>query len=1037
MFFNLSVAKIAVFVGLIWMTSCSLPTNEEPAKTAPPEAKIGFESKCLKNTLPVLKRFLNAEAKPAEIESVWNCFGGAVDLFYRKVRGRTENEYSPRELAKFLEEYFLDNTKIEDPLLEQLMKVKQVLVGGRAETLTKEELKKLVSFIQEARDISLILLPYMKLYLLQWERTTPANVQVDSQLFTRASEALNSAAEKLGRRIESNGQEYSLKDFAQFLLALEAHYGQSWDFVRQVNKGIPLVEKMKKTLVGGSESTVTGPEWKRFVILGARGYTQYLRYKYFLAEADTKLSEERVNNLATMADELLSLFGDMVREKPSHMLTADELIEISEAVKSIIPQFRSSQGLIRELMKIKKVVVGGSENNFLPADFDRSHPKISVIRLLINQSMPHFSVYNGDFHPESLDMTVAQATFEKADVNLNDVAVRISALIEGGYDLQDLSSLVQELESTFEKPGTKLNWSKNFERFYPLLISIKQMVLHDQGSIVHKSDWPSILNRGSRLYSRYLYYNYFLAKKSLTDGMGLESLPIFVNSIVDVVDGLLIERQLLEKRSVSVIQASEWRRVVDALEKAELLPSQFNAALIKPVLNVLFNKILQSPAKRLSGFEPNGLTRDGLQVIKLEFGLWVEGQRLSQKLFNRIPAPSGFSEEQIIQYIKSNGQTKTAWNEMSLNIDAPSRLPLVFDSEGRLVLSSSRTRLYNKKSIEKLNLARSLVRVIIRSYAQSSERIRLNQGLNLTEAKTLLADFRNLAIELGLLEPENLTFIESRFREGNLFSAHADGDDLLSFKEGVDLILMIFSGLELDKAMKEQFHQDCRISNQVPSGDERINIRCFIRTYRREFASIFTSTPDFSRYFMSLDSGVQAGGVGPIPEEEMLSFDVMLVNLLKSTGWIDDGSGFVKIKDTALVPHLIQYIETVMIRFDSGRNGILEREEALNAFPLFREILKTVAKNDSDRILKGAFAYILVYGHAPETAAEKTQFILSWVRQESSWPIMADRKKLADVLGYIADQLAKPAQSSKKKKADRPEENGSGYRPEGNTSYTL
>lgn len=963
------------------LASCTLPLNEKAPIQEPPATKIGFESQCLKGVLPVMREFAKGDARPEDVAGVWRCFGGALDLFYKKVRGSSREVYAPREVATFFEDYFLSEVRINDRLLGEIMRLKKILVGGDDRQITREELRRLMSFAEEAEGMSLRVLPYMKVFSLNWQPGSQGDLRRDLDFFEEANREIQATAKQLGDRIASNGQGYELDHLPVLLDEIEKLYGENWKFLDQLDRVFPLVYKLKTSLVGGEETVVAASEWRPFHLLLGRGYIQYLRYHYFIEKSPEGGGGRRIVYIFNSIDDLFSYMGDMVREKPTGSLSKDELKEVARCLKGLFPDLEISGPLIDEAMKIKQLVFGGSQTEFHPGEFDLARTKVDGFRHIAEKGHEYLPFYTMEWDPSKAPAS-ARKDFEAAEANLLDLAVRLGGLLETSYDLRGLSRLAHEVGKTFPREEGP-TWGELVDKYLDALVVAKNIALNDQTTVVAKSQWPDFLKVSGQVYGRVLFHRYFMREIALTRGRGLDLLTELIDS------SLLIVDQALDRRSRSgdgLIRFEELDRVLVVARELGMLPGSMRVPVLQPLVRVVLKKFLVRPELRLAGRAPNGLSKEATRVARAEYGAWVKGQKLVERMFG---SQNGLTGPEILRHLRGQGQSLEA-RELRMSMETP--VPLTFDDDGRWYFSANRPVQYTPSTMYRINLARLIARLVIQGYAGEMSRITSYAGFTKAEANELFRDVREFAIDLGLLDRDNTTFAESRFLEANLFAPHADGNEIANYAEGVDLVLLIMSGLQLDKSMKAEFNRSCRPTSAQQERDRRIQISCFLSSYRRQFSRIFTSMPEFSAYADRLSDS---------------EFDSMMINFLKATGWIDDRSGTVRIGDTALVPHVIQYAEAVLHRFDSDRNGVLNRPEALSGYPLFRGVLLMVSGFDSDKILKGAYAYVLVHGKMPETLAEKMEFMAFWINREDSWPIEADRKRLAQVLGYIADQVAK------------------------------
>ncbi len=997
-----------IFLGT---AGCDLPLNENPPEAKPIEVSLGEATGCLSKVIPVAGRYFSGEAQNVEVEATWNCMATAVSTFEQSVQGRYEDRFTDREVAHFIEQYFVeDGTRLPDALTLEIFRIKQLFVGGGLYSITRTEMKNLTTVIYELKRITLRLNPYMKVLSFNWK--PEATAQLDREHFEGANQEIQQAAKDLAILIEKNGLPYRFENVTKLLHQFQSFADASWGWIDDVDKTMPLVQKLKKALAGGSEDEIAPNEWRRFALLGGRGYIQYLRYHYFIKSQDfTKNGDQLSYFFLTSISDLFSYLGDMVDGKPGQMLTRVELLEMLEAMSSLAPKLKVSDELILEIMRIKVVFFGGREDFFVKADFDRAQGKLDSFRILTEKFLKYSEVYGLDWKPDTLPPADVQPHFDQAEQTLIQVGQNLGENMEDRYDLQNLVHLAEEIDKLY--PSTNPNKESLFvtlQKFMPLVISVKNILFSDYPSsavgVAHSSlpsrdQWKDFLAFAAKIYSRYMSYEYFVKGHSPTKGYGLRGFGDLVNKTLGMVD------ELIDRKQINAISLIELNRVWDAAIKAEFLPAKVSLQTLDATTKIVLQKALLSPEDRLAGNIPDGLTKVATKTLTSEFAIWLKNEEfLDDIVYAGVPANTGKSAADILSDLSSAQQGVTGYQELQMIFTSP--LALSFDSMGRIAFSKP-SKNYLRKTADMMNLIRAAVRLATRAYGTDLARIRNYDGLTLDETNALYTDVKPLVNELNLIHPDNKEFATSRFRDANLFTPLANGDSLASFREIHQLFMMILSGLKVDSLMYDvmvatgspnQGSQGpiCAVDKHGSdySDDWTTNLRCVIDFYRREMQYAFSSMPQFMLDQMMMDS---------------TRYEAMFMNLLKSAGHKETGNNIVHIGDLALVPHVSQYIEGVFQIYDLDGNGILITTEAMAAYPTYKETLRQVSGLSSEKDLRGLFSYMLKNGKPPQTFAEKLSYKAWCQRQESSWNLTANRERLAQILGFIAEEMEKQRES--------------------------
>lgn len=985
-----AVAAFGLFAALV---GCELPLNETPPESKPIEVSLGEATGCLSRVPPVLKEYFAGTAQPAQIEATWNCMATAVETFESSVQGRYEDRFTAREVAHFIEQYFLeDNERLPDALVVEVFRIKQLFVGGAIDSISRVEMKNLNGVISEMKRITLNLNPYMSVFSKKWDSSSLREVRSNSNHFELANAAIQQGAKDLAILIEKNGLPYRLEYVTNLLHQFDAFNNSGWTWVTDVEKAIPLVKKLKKALAGGSEDEIAPTEWRRFALLGARGYIQYLRYHYFVKSVSLSAGGSHIFYFTQSISDLFSYLGDMVSGKPNQMLERSELVEILQAASALIPELKVSDQLVSEFMRIKVVFFGGRIDFFVKADFDRAQGKLQDFQELMERFLKYKDVYGLSWKPENMSLAQAKIYFELAEESLKDCARILGANMDDAYNLQNLISLAEELEKLY--PTTepeKTSLLEMAQKYVPAVVAIKNILFSDHDSVVgaaHSTlkpsdQWKDFLNLAAQGYSRYMFYDYFLKDKKWTEGSGLESFRDLVEKSMGIINGLISRKQ------AGAISFIEINNLWGAILKTDVLPKKVTRGTLENLTKVVLQKMLVPYKDRLAGVVPSGLSKVTTDYIMSEFLLWRANQKFLDIVYTGIPSHVGKPGSEILRDLGNAAPTPAnELAELKMIYDAP--MTMSFDEVGRLHMAQP-PKDYLRKTSNMINLLRTVVKVAIGAYAMEAARIESYQGVTLKEAQTLYADVKPLVVELEFIHPKNVKFPEDRFRDANLFTSVSDGDDYANFRELNHLFLMIISGLKVDSMMFDKMEHVCRVTKPTEYHDDWLaDLICVIDFYWAEMPGAFAAMPDFMAYQATMDK---------------TRFQGVFMNLLKSTGHKETGTGKVHIGDLSLVPHVIQYVEGFFQMYDTDRNASLNTAESLKAFPTFKAILQKVSGLKTEKELKGLFGWMLRYGKPPQSAADKIKFATWWVGHEERWNIEANREKLATILAFIAEAM--------------------------------
>lgn len=991
-----------LLLSCIGLVACVPRLGEKPVESKLEDfSDVG----CLESAIPVIEDFFDGKAKDEKINESWGCLKLSFSKFIRYVQGSQKDRYTSQEISTFFENNFLEKNSsgksirtIHPALQVELMKFKQLFVGGSLEYVTKAELQKSIITFDQLNVLSLKINPYMELLSSNW-KVHVDETQEEVRFFEEANKVFQDVAGELSSIVSNNKTEYKMKDFLVFMQEFSKFYGESWKIIETMETYLPVAMKIKKAVAGGNEAAVAAHEWKSFSILTSRSYVQYLRYYYFIRTKSEEGISVYLPVLARSIEDVFSIVHDLVKEKSTQKITRQEIEELALSVSQAWPEFKVNNQLVKCFMKLKRLFFGGSEESWVIQDIQKAPVKIKSMQLIIDNLLSYYSVYTTDWQPELLPPEKAQIWFDKAADNLDSISGIFANLTESSYSFEDLHDLIFEIENLYPSKINRVDEEKKSEiiqRYTPLVREFKNVLLNQSDSIIHnKDEWKKFLLIGSRSYSTYLYYTYFVKDFSRRTEDGSKSMIKFS------LRGKQLLSKFLELKSQHEISNYEINRILVRLQVLDLLSSKIKPQTMLNFTNLLVGRVLNSPEDRIEkGIIPTAFDLNSLSILHSEIENWLllEGFIAAQYVGrgeNALPDLLQKIDQEV-----SGGQLnpfhKEAFLELRNLLNSP--VPLNLDSKDRLLIYAGKASSYNENSLRQLNLTRWMSRLLVRSFSTNLLRVQSYAGLSIDEARDGFESLKPLLLDLNLLDTSNKQFLDSRFREANIFMPRSDGNELVSFLEAANLFTFILSGEKLNSNFKPSLFEACLPGVVEPGPDSIINYQCLKEEYRTHFNSLFSSMPKLVEYRKGLSD---------------LEFSCFFYSSLKAAGYIPNSDWNIREGDASLFPHLIQYMEMLFERFDTNSNGEIDRQDAEVAFPSFKELFKQLAKKDLEKgrlkesDLFALFTYVLKNGKAPESTVEKLKFLVWKNRDPKHWKVHANRSFIAQILAYVAQTINK------------------------------
>lgn len=353
-----------MMVQLVLVSSgCGLNFGEK--KKSPTAVKLDSnEFNCLSQIGEKIDGYFSAEMSAAEIRQFYSCLGGAFEKFQRFTRGAESSSYSGQELRLFLEKEFLYPRKIEDGLLEQSMNLKQALLGGTTDKITREELQKLNLILRRLEQASLEMRTMVGPLNPSVARRSYPDYALRLQKAKESGAAVSLIAGTLGKQLESLVRPYSLQHIGGFLVELTRFIYGEGEKLERVKSWARLIETVKPILVGGSREFVEPENWGAFLESSASWYSTFLRSRYqtsdFTGSEGSIWYGPGLKDFVSNIKNGLGMAEDSVNRQPNEVIRFSDLEDLFSCLKNLdlVPRQITSQAVGKVLPPVMNKVFG-------------------------------------------------------------------------------------------------------------------------------------------------------------------------------------------------------------------------------------------------------------------------------------------------------------------------------------------------------------------------------------------------------------------------------------------------------------------------------------------------------------------------------------------------------------------------------------------------------------------------------------------------------------------------------------------------------
>lgn len=990
------------FLALLLFSSlffgCGLKMGEKKQENEVVEVK---SVKCLDAAVASLKIYFAGDATDEQASTSFQCLQDVIVAFKDNIRGQNKDVFTPEEVAQFVEENFIkDKSTFSSSFLDQVMKFKVALIGGQTDVITKGELQQVVTLIAVLKSDLVKINKSMKILTLKWNPDLqPKDAEAKEKQFLQAKKDFARLVQKITMEFAKSGQKYQLDhivDFAKEVVLFSDKNNTKG--VEQIEKGRDLLKKFKAAVIGGSVA-IEEQEWTRVGTIASEGLFQLLRYNYFIKDLNETQTIEKWSQFEKIAADVTLLLRNVLAAKDLHFISNSEIHDLIVAAEPFTDNLKISEKILNGVGDIKLMILGVNDSDrFIWSSGDFNVLSEKVPRLMA-QIPILIQAYETLFPKEAGQTPISYDEFTHTEQLTNEAVWQLSQLIEYNYSMESAKEFIQILAAD-ENFKDIVKLPKDFEKYYKIAVAGKTVLTGQADTNLTAANIKLLLNVVARAGLNYMEYDFYMSKYNTRDAAYYQSAHLLLHKIAATVETNLVLKTQSYYSTTDIIQ------FLDFMQKQEYIKlASLKLESIQTGIEGLCSHLLNNPEQRLAGQVLPGLNSESIKVLVTHLGSFLKAQQSVATIYETVPKLNKEELKQSLKYHIDNSadaELKAAVGELLSAVS--SKVALTFDDKSYLPILADQNPSYRFDDVLWANLARTAGRAFITGYANDMARVTSLKGITVTEAQIAFNQFKPIALDLEAIDPKTADeFIASRFREASLFLTSSNGDEFASENELHDMVIHILSGMKRAKDLEPIIFNKCvpqeKWGLKSPFETE-VDEDCLLQIYFDE-VNAFTDLPQF----LNLKTVYT-------PEQ----IKTYYMYLLKAAGHIPKPNKTVLFGDANLFPHVVQYIEMIYASYDTNGDQILTREEADVAFPVFKDTIRQVVEKIAPQVkepqYKGVFMYLLKYGKAPKTIAEKLAFA-GFISNPDKWILNTTRLDLGVIFNTIADST-KPAPAAAK-----------------------
>jgi hypothetical protein len=594
-------------------------------------------------------------------------------------------------------------------------------------------------------------------------------------------------------------------------------------------------------------------------------------------------------------------------------------------------------GLLKSLMEIKRVGVGGSTKIVTKAELARVGALIEELKALSENLRPHMRIIS-----QTAETADAKEIAE-ANAALSDAMARLATWVKSNNQTYSFAQMQEFVEGLARNSENKDGW-KSWISSIKIISQAKGIVVSLPAEVILVDQWPKIFATISEGYGLLLQAHYQLR------GHLIQSLssPVIRDMAAQIVD--MLEKGIRARgENLAAIPVQEFDDLLDAVGEAGWFGKEVKKNALSDAFHWAVGRLLMREDSRvLEQIQTFNLSH--IRALRAFLKDWSDLSDFSEHW------PNGSTNSERVREFES--VLKTSW-------------PLIADKYDRTQYpNAGEMPQYDSHSLEILSWQFLAIAWIRDSYVANGKREMATENMQLAVSEVL-----PLIQNFNYLLTQKLTVYKRLMKEGDLFMPSSDGNLLIGVAEGTHFLNGIVSAMFAGYVWDDAVGTSCG----TPA-----DTACYSDMFYQQRDTVMASMPRLKRMFdgQTLEQW----------REFFKKIQVTALGDVESEPW--------NLGDRTLVWMLLDYLENFVQKYDSNQNETISLPEAKVVFATFDKNLQKLFAplGMPEEEVYPFFTFMMNYGETYfDRFGGQIEFI-HWKHTPENWQFESNRYRLTNIL---------------------------------------